>query len=189
MFMFLFVTAIAALVISLLLFGYWLGFPEGAKFQHARAVGLQPYEIPPGQAPRQGYEQYSRPSLAEQMSLQRVIGGIFVLGGLWHSAAPWIFQYADESQAVTSNLISGLTLAAVGAAFVALRGGYWLTWLTGALGVWIIFEPHVVGFAHRGFAVNEAIWGGPITVLLSVIAAMDRWLAHAPARAPLAGEF
>ena len=189
MFMFLFVALIATMIVALLAFGYWLGFPDRARFREQRAAGLEPYEIPAQSATAREPTYYEGPSWAEQLSLQRVIGGVFVLGGLWHTAAPWIFQYSDDRTAVISNLVSGLSLAVAGAAFVAIRGGYWLNWLVGVLGVWILFEPHVVGFAHRGFAVNEAIWGGPITILLSLVAALDRWLSRADRRPLLAGEF
>lgn len=189
LFIFLLVSLIAALVVALVVIGYWLGFPQGVRFREAHAAGLEPYEVPPHDPLTHAPVSYSGPTLVEQLSLQRVIGGVFVLGGLWHTAAPWIFGYSDNSTAVTSNIASGLALAVAGAVFVALRGGYWVNWVVGLIGLWILFEPHVVGFADQGFAVNEAIWGGPITMLLSLVAALDRWLARADRRPLLAGQF
>lgn len=120
--------------------------------------------------------------------LQRLVGVLLLLGGLWHAAAPWTFGYADIPPAKLSNLIAGLVLAAVGIAFIVLRGTAWLAWLAGAVGVWVLAAPHVLRFADNGLAMNEAVWGGPITVVLAVISGLEHWLGR-PAPAVPAGQY
>jgi len=120
--------------------------------------------------------------------VQRAVGVLLLLGGLWHAAAPWTFGYADVPAAKLSNLIAGLVLAAVGILFLLLRGTAWLAWLAGAIGVWVLIAPHVLGFADRGMAAYEAVWGGPITIVLALIAGAARWLGR-PSRAIPAGQF
>lgn len=120
----------------------------------------------------------SGPGWWAAFDMRRLIGVLLALGGLWHAAAPWIFGYEDVPAAVASNVISGLALTAVGIAFAALKGGSWLSGVGAAIGVWVLFAPPVLGFHHRPFALHEAIWGGPLVLVLIAISLVDRWLSE-----------
>jgi hypothetical protein len=104
--------------------------------------------------------------------LQRILGAFFVVGGLWHAASPWIQRFSEERAAVVSCLISGLALAAVGACVMIVRGGRLLTGLAAAIGVWVMVAPAILGVGNW-MMLNEAYWGGPLTLVLAAIAAYD----------------
>ncbi len=104
--------------------------------------------------------------------LQRIVGGLFVVGGLWHAASPWTQRYADIPLAVTNNVASGLALATVGLLVMLFRGARVLNWAAGAIGLWVIVSPAILGI-HNWMALNQAYWGGAITLVLMAIASYD----------------
>jgi hypothetical protein len=106
--------------------------------------------------------------------IQRAIGLLFVVGGLWHVAVAWINHNSNATPLLTSNIASGLALAAVGAAMFLLRGARGLAWVAGAIGVWVLMAPQILGFGGPGLAGNEAVWGGVMTVILAVLAGFER---------------
>ena len=107
--------------------------------------------------------------------LQRLIGVLFIIGGLWHAAAPWIFGYSSIRSAVISDVVSGLALATVGIGIVAVKGATWLNWVAAAIGVWVLASPQLLGHAGPRMTTLEATWGGPITIVLGVLAAFERY--------------
>jgi hypothetical protein len=133
--------------------------------------------IPPGTPVRPPVEE-GPTWWGRALGFQRSIGLLLTLGGLWHAAAPWINGYSNLTGATASNVASGLALAAVGVAFTVLRGGTWLSWVAGAIGVWVLIAPAILGFGGPGLAMNEAVWGGPITIILAVIAGLERRFAR-----------
>jgi len=180
------VTAFSALLVLMLVFA-------GYRWHRGRAMPPQGGEdrlpfgekgvIPPGTP--------IRPPVAEgptwwdrTIGFQRSIGILLTVGGLWHAAAPWINGYSNLTALTTSNVASGLTLAAVGVVFVALRGGMGLSWAAGAIGVWVLIAPAVLGFGGPGLAMNEAVWGGPITIILAIIAGLERRFSRDEGPAP-----
>jgi hypothetical protein len=112
----------------------------------------------------------SEPSLP----LQRVIGVLLTIGGLWHAAAPWTFGYSGIRSALISDLASGLALALVGVTMVAIQGAAWLYGIGAAIGVWVLVSPQLLGNAGPRMVMLEAIWGGPLTIILIVLAALER---------------
>lgn len=104
--------------------------------------------------------------------LQQAVGAFFVVGGLWHAASPRIQGYSESQAAVVSDVASGLALAAVGAAHILLRGGRITTGLAAAIGLWVLIAPAILG-VNNWMMMNEAVWGGPITLVLAAIAAYD----------------
>lgn len=144
----------------------------------------------PAPAPATSYLPADRDTTAgwRGFDLQRAVGLLLLLGGLWHAAAPWTFGYADIPAARLSSLIAGLVLAGVGILFIVLRGAAWLAWLAGAIGVWVLAAPHVLRFADNGLAMNESVWGGPITIILAVISGLEHWLGR-PGQAVPAGQY
>jgi hypothetical protein len=109
--------------------------------------------------------------------LQRIVGALFVVGGLWHAAAPWVQRYSEVHSATVSNVVSGLCLAAVGVCYIVFRGARVLNWLAGAIGLWVMAAPALLG-VHNWMMLNEAYWGGPIVLALTAIAAYDHRFHH-----------
>ncbi|MBN9120747.1 MAG: SPW repeat protein [Planctomycetes bacterium] len=163
---------IALLVLALVLVGYrWhRPLPGDSRQGGGRATDADVPGGPPGEL---GSTWWGR-----NLGIQRSIGLLLTVGGLWHAASPWISRYSNVTAAAASNVASGLVLAAVGAALAALRGGAGLTWAAGAIGVWVLIAPAVLGFGGPGLPANEAIWGGPITIVLAVLAGLDRRLGR-----------
>ena len=106
--------------------------------------------------------------------LQPIIGVMLTIGGLWHAAAPWIFVYSSIRAAVISDMAAGLTLAVVGLGYIILHGAWWLDTIAAAIGVWVLMAPQLLGFAGPQFTELEATWGGPITIVLAIIASLER---------------
>jgi hypothetical protein len=115
---------------------------------------------------------------SRNLGIQRPIGMLLLVVGLWHASSPWVNRYSDAPAATTSDLVSGLALAAVGVAFIVLRGGAGLTWLAGAIGVWVLIAPTVLGYGGPSLAAHEALWCGAITIVLAVLAALERRLGQ-----------
>jgi len=118
------------------------------------------------------------------VGIQGSIGLLLIVGGLWHVASPWINGYSDAAALTMSNVASGLALAMVGVALVILRGAAGLAWVAGAIGVWVLIAPQVLGFGGPGLAGNEAVWGGMITIALAVLAGFERHFAQDNSPAP-----
>jgi hypothetical protein len=116
----------------------------------------------------------------------RLVGLLFVLGGLWHAAAPWLFGYTDLTAAKVSNVVTGLILAVLGAVRVAgVRG--WPLAVGAVVAVWVLIAPLALGFGRRGLAANESLWGGLMVLALAGIAALAA-RPGPPATRPVAGE-
>jgi hypothetical protein len=105
--------------------------------------------------------------------LQRVVGLLLTIGGIWHSAAPWVFGYSAIRAAVISNMSAGIALAVVGICFIIFRGGWVLNCLAATIGIWVLVAPQILGIPKDELADLEAIWGGPLAIALAAIAAYD----------------
>jgi hypothetical protein len=49
----------------------------------------------------------------------------------------------------------------------------WPLWACGAIGLWIIGAPGLLGYGTRGVAVDEALWTGLVTLGLVGLVAVD----------------
>jgi hypothetical protein len=105
--------------------------------------------------------------------LNQIIGVLLTIGGLWHAAAPWTFGYSDLRPAMLSDVIAGLMLALVGIGMIALRGAWWLIGLGFAIAIWVLAAPQLLGVAGPRMVMLEATWGGPLTLALMTIAALE----------------
>lgn len=103
----------------------------------------------------------------EHGPVRRALGGLMMVIGLGHAAAPWVFGYSDMTGMVVSDVISGLALAGFGLARAA-DGGGWTMAGSAAVAVWILMAPQVFGLDYRHFAANHAIWVGLPVIFLSV---------------------
>ena len=88
--------------------------------------------------------------------------------GAWLVLSPWAIGYQAETTAMSNAIIIGLALiaAALGAIFVPRA---WEEWTEGALGLWLIVSPWVLGFG--------ALDGARLTAVLTgiVIAGLALW--------------
>src|SRR5690349_20418763 len=106
--------------------------------------------------------------------LQGSIAVVLTIRGPWHAAGPRIFGHSARHAAVISDGASGLTLAAVGIGILVLNGGTWLNWIAAGIGVWVLISPQLLGNAGPRMVMLEATWGGPLTIVLAVLAALER---------------
>jgi hypothetical protein len=132
----------------------------------ARAQNATGAPIPPAPQDDESWWQRVR-------GFQCLIGALLIIGGLWHAASPWLNQYSDLRPMTISNVVTGLVLAVFGVVFVVFRGGTWLNWTVGAIGVWVLVAPVILGFSGPSVPATEAIWGGPFTIVLAVIAGLE----------------
>ncbi|MHC5905032.1 SPW repeat protein [Streptomyces sp. S6] len=101
-----------------------------------------------------------------------VDGPVFLLG-LYCAVSPWIVHYTtSQPPLVAHNLIVGIAIALLGVGFtVAPARMYGLSWAMGALGVWMIIAPWVVGSSpDTGVKLNNIIIGA-LAVILGALCA------------------
>ena len=80
------------------------------------------------------------------MQLKHWQDAVNAILGVWLILSPWAMGFQGETMAVSNAVIVGLALiaAALGAIFVPRA---WEEWTEGALGVWLVVSPWVLGFA------------------------------------------
>jgi hypothetical protein len=86
--------------------------------------------------------------------------------GAWLVLSPWAIGYQSELAATSNAFVIGVALiaAALGAIFVPRA---WEEWTEGALGLWLVVSPWVLGFSG-GARFNAVVTG-------IVIAALALW--------------
>ena len=109
-----------------------------------------------------------------EFPLHRLAGGLIALGGAWHMVAPWVMLYSDDRSLVISNLVTGAALVVFGVLRAAYRQMAWPVWVCGAIGLWVVVAPGMLGHWERGMAMNEALWTGFGVLGLAVVLGIDR---------------
>ncbi|HEY3049499.1 MAG TPA: SPW repeat protein [Polaromonas sp.] len=81
--------------------------------------------------------------------------------------SPWILGFQDERVLMANAVVAGLALIAValGAIFVPRA---WEEWTEGALGLWLIASPWVLGFSTHRDAMLGAVIAGIVVVALAL---------------------
>jgi hypothetical protein len=70
-----------------------------------------------------------------------------ILLGLWVAGSPWIWGYDDVEGAVTTDLVTGLLVAAIAAVGIVLPA---LNSLNVLGGTWLVVAPWLVGYGSEG---------------------------------------
>jgi hypothetical protein len=88
--------------------------------------------------------------------------------------SPWVVGFRDVQFASWNAWIAGLAMVIVaGAAMIAVQE--WEEWVSGALGLWTLIAPWVLGFAH----VASALWTHiGVGLAVAILAAVELWLIH-----------
>lgn len=86
--------------------------------------------------------------------------------GLLFAASPWLLDYQAHPTAMWSALISGLALAATALGAVLVPRA-WEEWTEGALGLWMVVSPWVLGFTAERNALYAAVTAGVIAMALA----------------------
>lgn len=95
-----------------------------------------------------------------QDAVNAVIGAALAL-------SPWAIGYMSETAAMANAIVIGLALvaAALGAILVPRA---WEEWTEGALGLWMIVSPWVLGFSGHVDARNAAVVAGVVIAALAI---------------------
>ncbi|MFI2436004.1 SPW repeat protein [Streptomyces sp. NPDC018693] len=115
-------------------------------------------------------ERYARMLGGRDVAL--VDGPVFLLG-LYCAVSPWVLHYTtSQPPLVTHNLIIGIAIGLLALGFTrAPERMYGLSWAMGAVGVWMIIAPWVVGDSpDTGVALNNIIIGA-LAVILGLMCA------------------
>ncbi|MBA0125134.1 SPW repeat protein [Haloechinothrix sp. YIM 98757] len=110
--------------------------------------------------------------------------GLTMLAGLFVALSPWIVGFTQFSGLMLSNLIVGITIAALGACFaMAYERSHRLTWVCPLLGVWTVVAVWTVSGAEAttGVVLSNVL-GGAVVVLLGLAAMMPMYRAKRAAR-------
>lgn len=93
-----------------------------------------------------------------------------ILGGCLF-ASPWVLNFAEASAAAWNAWVVGIAVAGLAVAALAAFAE-WEEWLAGALGVWLVVAPWVIGFAAN----SAALWTHVVIgVLVLAVAAWAIW--------------
>lgn len=87
--------------------------------------------------------------------------------GAWLVISPWALGYQGETTAMANAILVGVALAAaaLGATFVPRA---WEEWTEGALGLWMVVSPWVLGFAGLRDAMYAASGTGVVILALAL---------------------
>ena len=94
--------------------------------------------------------------------------------GAFLFVSPWLFGFSNGQPASWNAWICGLAiLVFAGAAVASMQE--WEEWVNGALGLWSLVAPWVLGFA----GVASAMWTHVgIGLAVAILAAVELWLIH-----------
>jgi hypothetical protein len=100
------------------------------------------------------------------MQLKHWQDAVNAILGAWLVLSPWAMGFQGETAAMANAVVIGVALiaAALGAIFVPRA---WEEWTEGALGVWLIVSPWVLGFSAAFGARLDAVVIGILVVALS----------------------
>lgn len=87
--------------------------------------------------------------------------------GAWIVLSPWIFGFVDHMPALVNHLVIGIALvaAALGAIFLPRA---WEEWTEGALGLWMVVSPWLLGYDGLQAATMNAVVSGLVVMLLAL---------------------
>lgn len=87
--------------------------------------------------------------------------------GIAVMCSPWALGFQDDNVMMANAVIVGLALiaAAMGAIFVPRA---WEEWTEGALGLWLIASPWVLGFSMHRNGMATAVLAGVVVVVLAL---------------------
>jgi len=96
-----------------------------------------------------------------------------VVLGLWIAASPWVHGVGDEMPPVIWNAVVVGGLILVLAAIDLDAPANWEEWVLGALGLWMVISPWVIGYAaNRAMMVSSVVAG-------ALVAALAAWALYA----------
>ena len=90
-----------------------------------------------------------------------------VVLGAWLVLSPWALGFQADTPAMANAVVLGLALIAVAlGALVAPRE--WEEWVEGALGLWLIASPWLLGFNGAPTTMRNAVLSGVAVVALAL---------------------
>ena len=104
--------------------------------------------------------------------------------GAWLVLSPWVLGYQTHATATGNGVIIGVALiaAALGAIFLPRA---WEEWTEGALGLWMVASPWILGFTSLHAARNSAVIAGIAVMALAlwVLSTDKDYMSWRPGRA------
>ncbi|HSV50662.1 MAG TPA: SPW repeat protein [Burkholderiaceae bacterium] len=87
--------------------------------------------------------------------------------GVWVLLSPWALGFSGSTLAMANAVVIGVALvaAALGAIFVPRA---WEEWTEGALGLWLVISPWVLGFSMLRDAMLSAVITGLVVMALAL---------------------
>lgn len=90
-----------------------------------------------------------------------------VVLGAWLVLSPWALRFQADTPAMANAVVIGLALLAVAlGALVAPRE--WEEWVEGALGLWLIASPWLLGFSGEPTTMRNAVLSGVVILALAL---------------------
>ena len=98
--------------------------------------------------------------------------------GLWLVLSPWLMGFQDQATPAMNAVGVGILLGAtaLGATFVPRA---WEEWTEGALGLWMVISPWLLGFAASRQPMMAAVATGVVVMALALwVLATDKDYVH-----------
>ncbi|WP_298929985.1 SPW repeat protein [uncultured Ramlibacter sp.] len=93
--------------------------------------------------------------------------GVNAALGLWLMLSPWALGFQGMSMAMSNAIVMGLALVAVALGAMLLPQA-WEEWSEGALGLWLMASPWLLGFGWQ----RDAMLSTSLTGLLVLVLAL-----------------
>jgi uncharacterized membrane protein len=110
----------------------------------------------------------------------RLGAALMVAVGAWLIIWALAYNYGSSSAAVSNAIIAALVIIL---ALVALRAPLEaapVCWITGALGIWLIAAPFVLGYTPHVLGTGNNMWSGLLVLLASAFSAGEAMALHQP---------
>ncbi|HEX5418004.1 MAG TPA: SPW repeat protein [Chloroflexota bacterium] len=94
-----------------------------------------------------------------------------VIAGVWLLTAPFALSYVPGSAPYANDLFVGAIVVTLALARVV--GAYrsaWLSWITAAVGIWLILAPFVLNYTTSNARYNDIVLGVLITLFATISA-------------------
>lgn len=105
-----------------------------------------------------------------------------IIVGIWLILAAFALGFADVTLALWNSVFVGVAIIVVAALRIssATERGYWLSWVTFLLGIWLIASPFVLGYAGLFPPMVSTVVAGIAVVLLSGFSGLAYYVSGYP---------
>lgn len=101
--------------------------------------------------------------------------GLDMIAGIWLILAPFLLGYSGVSAALWNDIVLGVAVIVLSGIRTTEEGMKmsWASWLSVALGIWLVIAPFALGYSANGRALWNDIILGVIVGILALWSALS----------------